>query len=385
MLGLILTTSAIGALASDARISRSSEELFSPRSVSIEANTSHQFMAWVPGDIQCGGSITPVPVVMRQPMGSVTRINATKDAAITLEFVLDRTGRPMSIKRAGAGAGAGAGAAIFPTTDLMPSLAASRFDGGGLPLNCSITYTQKSVPVADAPLPELLRRDGYSPTRSWPDAVRDRVALGNCKDSPRPRSLMRYSPDFDAVSEVIGARSWLALAYDIDTAGVPENIRIIATSGNDDLEREATQAVAKSRFRDGDRTGCSVSMGKGAAIIDAPEAPETEQFGESPDACDADERWAVRPRLNYPSGYETRAIDGWAIVKFDVAPWGQIGSVEVLEAQPSEEFGAAATAMIRMAKFKPQEQGLVGCIERVFYRMKRSPNDNNGETESGPQ
>lgn len=379
MLGLVLTASAISALASEVGISRSSEEVISSRSVSTEDNTSHQFMAWVPGDIQCGGGVTPVPMVMRNPMGSVTRINAAKDAAITLEFVLDRTGQPMSIKRAGSGAGS----AIFRNTDLMPSLAASRFEGAGLPLNCSITYTQKSVPVADASLPELLRRDGYSPTRIWTDEVRDRVAVGDCLDSPRPRSLVRYYPDFEAVPQEMGARSWLVVTFDIDSSGVPMNIEIVGTSGNSAMGREAVQTIAKSRFRDGVRTGCAVSFGKGADTVEAPDAPEKEQYGAAPGACDADERWAVRPRLSYPKAYQARSIEGWAIVSYDVAPWGEIGNVKVLESQPSEEFGVEAAAMIRRSKFTPQEQGLVGCTERVFYRMKGNPEDSGGETEVG--
>ncbi|QIG54624.1 TonB family protein [Altererythrobacter sp. BO-6] len=346
----------------------------SPNGVQYE----QQFVAWVPGELNCDGAAQPAPLVLHRPMGVLAWRTQSDVAPVTLSFTLDDTGRPLSI------ALTEGNQRNAPVPDLMPSLAASRFKSVGAPVKCSLTYTHQAASLADAPLSELLRRDGYTATRQWPRELRERVATGDCRSSPRPLPLMRVYPDFRAVAEEAGTRGWLTLSYDIDPAGVPENLRIVASSGNAGLEQEAMAAIAKSRFRDGPRTVCVASFGKGAEIIAAPDAPEEEDFGASPAACDVDDRWSAPPRLSYPPAYLRREIEGWAIVRYDVATWGEIGNIEVLDSQPTEEFGKSAFTMLQRAKFKPMEQGITGCIDRVFYRMKRNTSDaEEGESDEG--
>ena len=64
-----------------------------------------------------------------------------------------------------------------------------------------------------------------------------------------------------------------------------------------------------------------------------------------------------------------RRIEGWAVVRYDAAPWGEIGNVTVLAAQPSADFGTQAQVVLRSAKVAPSESGFTGCVERVRFVM----------------
>jgi hypothetical protein len=52
-----------------------------------------------------------------------------------------------------------------------------------------------------------------------------------------------------------------------------------------------------------------------------------------------------------------------------VAPWGEIGNVRVLAAQPAAAFGLAAERGLRGARLAPGKQGLTGCIDTVRFRI----------------
>ncbi len=86
--------------------------------------------------------------------------------------------------------------------------------------------------------------------------------------------------------------------------------------------------------------------------------------------CDAsDDTYATQPRLIYPEAYSKRSIEGWAIVAFDVAPWGELGNLRVLASQPSEDFGQQALQVLRSARKAPSQAGRVGCVDKVVFRM----------------
>jgi TonB family protein len=73
--------------------------------------------------------------------------------------------------------------------------------------------------------------------------------------------------------------------------------------------------------------------------------------------------------LRFPEPYRRRAIEGWAVVTYDVAPWGEINNIQVKASQPSADFGAQAVTVLRSARVKPGP-GAVGCVERVRFVME---------------
>ncbi|MDH7975227.1 hypothetical protein QH494_23835 [Sphingomonas sp. AR_OL41] len=72
--------------------------------------------------------------------------------------------------------------------------------------------------------------------------------------------------------------------------------------------------------------------------------------------------------LHFPEAYQHRAIEGWAILVYDVAPWGEIGNAPVVASELSEGFGTQALSLIRSAKV-PTTQGLVGCVDPLRFKM----------------
>ena len=71
----------------------------------------------------------------------------------------------------------------------------------------------------------------------------------------------------------------------------------------------------------------------------------------------------------YPPAYGARKVPGWAILRFDVAPWGLVGNIEVLASQPSDAFGVAARCLVANARPSPPASGYRGCLIPVIYAI----------------
>ena len=97
--------------------------------------------------------------------------------------------------------------------------------------------------------------------------------------------------------------------------------------------------------------------------------PEEASFRPADATCPAQAEWAVSPTLTYPDNFRRRGIEGWAMIGYDVAPWGATGNVRVLATQPSDEFGAQAMRIITTAKRVPSATGYTGCVDRVSFKM----------------
>ncbi|RYD43271.1 MAG: TonB family protein [Sphingomonadales bacterium] len=154
-----------------------------------------------------------------------------------------------------------------------------------------------------------------------------------------------------------------------DTAGRPVDVRIAHGTGNDELDAAAIEAIRVSRFTGGARTGCLYPYWRSAGKLPAPERPAEEQMRPADAVCPAKVEWTTRPNNSYPPAYRKRAVEGWAIVSFDTAPWGEVGNVKVLDAQPSADFGSQAMNIIRSGRVTPSAQGASGCVETVKFIM----------------
>lgn len=297
--------------------------------------------------------IEPIPLLLGSNRTSMN---------VTVEFSVDDTGRPYSIK-------SDFGRRLrAQDRDILPSLAASRFEVDRAHSDCSITYEPFETQLADAPL-ETVARINMLPRMRLPKNGWDRLAPGDCRTRPSPAPLVRAYPDFRELEPRAGAREWTYVGYDLDADGVPVNVSTISSSGSAELDEAGRMATANSRFAvPGPRTGCARSFWKNAAIVEAPEPPEQSEFGD-PDVCDIDDRWERKPNLTFPEAYRRRSINGWAILRYDVAPWGEIGSIEVLASQPTMDFGEAARRVVSRARYKEMDTGLRNCIERVIFRM----------------
>jgi TonB family protein len=326
-------------------------------------------LTWQASQVTCGKGavIAPALLVAPDPQPLITRLANTPDV-VTVHFAIDADGRAVDMT-----------AAVEPRfrmqlRDFMPALRASRFAVTAPQTGCTIRYTPQTQSVAEAPL-ETLAQFGVAQRLRVGKEVWDRIAPGDCRDRPRLAPLSRSYPDFRKLTRREGARHWTYVSYDIDSDGVPVNLATPFTTGDAALDAEARAAVAAGRYAGGPRKGCVQAWWSGAGKIPAPPIPPKQDTQGNP-ACEIKDRWEREPRLVFPPSYQQRAIEGWAILRYDVAPWGEIGAIEVLDAQPGSEFGEAAVGVIRNARFKPLETGLKGCVDRVIFRIRPKEDGN---------
>lgn len=330
----------------------------------VVAPRDMQILNWQVSEATCGAdtSLAPMRLSLPQPEMLVVRTwNAPQEA--TLTFALDAEGRPFGI------AGNPAERSRLQMRDLMPALRASRFATEGPQTGCTIRYTPELRSLSDAPL-ETLARFGVAQRLRMSKDAWERLSPGDCRNSPRLAPLTRHYPDFRKLDRREGERQWTYVRYDIDAEGVPMNLVTGETSGYAALDAEALRAVAAGRYAGGPRTGCIQAWWTGPETIPAPPIPPKSETEGNP-ACEIKDRWEKEPRLVFPSNYQQRAIEGWAILRYDVAPWGEIGAITVLAAEPSAEFGEAAKNVLNSARFKPRESGLSGCIDRVVFTIRK--------------
>lgn len=336
-----------------------------------------------PGAAICAGT----PVVARMmaeplPTGAYVMPGMAESlGGYTIRFRIDRDGRPLGIGWVGRDSGTGT-QPFFSVEDLEPSLAASRFEPGERQ-DCTITYVPQAVPVATAP-PAVLNhflavpRIGYV---GWREAVeRDRAEAADCVRGRRPEPLLATYPDPRTIVRQAGTYTWTITEADIAPSGVPTNVRTKASGGDEALDRSNREAVSRSRFViDGPKNGCRFVYFRWANVpIPAPPMPSKDSTPK-PVHCARPPELLAPLQRRYPVNFERRSIEGWAIVSFDVAPWGVVGNVKVLDSQPSAAFGDMASAMMQQARRVATPLGASGCVERVRFRM---PGSNNGSPDA---
>lgn len=333
-----------------------------PAAVPPAPNISGQrLQRWIPGDVQCGGR-TFAGTQLRRPYTTLLWGERTS-APRTYTFRIDPRGQAMSIT--------GGGEWDYSTADIAPSLAASHFAVAAPLDNCTVTYTADPLSIADAPLGDLISYsinplNGELPPAAW---ARIKPEGADCDKEPRPQWLRAVSPDYLKLPGAPGARDWSLVAYDLNAKGRPIHLRQAVGTGNVALERAALRAMGQSRLTQGPRRGCLNPFTSNATRLPAPADIDPPSLTPAGSNCAYDEKWETMPALVYPDNWRKRAIEGWAILAFDVAPWGATGNVRVLASQPSDEFGKAALPIVLDAKKKASSAGLVGCVERVRFRM----------------
>lgn len=332
------------------------------------ATGERQFLQWVAEDARCGGQPVAAKILRTPANALVASHMPTALQPIMVEFRLDASGRPLSIRRTGTGFSA------F-SDDVLPALAASTFEVAGQHSGCSITYRPQQSAYADAPVAALIDYSlrptaGQLPRAAW---ARIEGEGANCADEPRPQLLRRTYPDFKQIAGSPGNRDWAMVRYDLDASGRPVDARIEHDSGNAELNRASVQAVRDSRFYDGARTGCTYPYWRNAETLAAPEAPHVASVRSSDATCPLHEPWQNQLSLVFPPAFRQRSIEGWAVIGFDTAPWGATGNVRVLASEPAAEFGDRAADIVRAGRKAENRQGYVGCVVLVRFAMSQEP------------
>lgn len=323
---------------------------------------SQSVLAWLPGEVQCGG-LPVVATPMRRPLTSLMWGGAPATVPVRYLFSIDETGRTFRIRRTGTD--------FVPYgDDIAPSLAATRFAADAPRQDCVVTYLPRRTALADTPVDDLISYTmtpgtGVLPREGWKRIER----AGTCLDQPRPQPLLQGFPDFATVTATPGVRDWTMLDFDTDARGRPIGVRVATGTRNPALDAAAVTALAASRYTGAARTGCRYPYWRAAGRVAPPPVPEEASFRPANSTCPAGRDWATPPVLRFPENYRRRAIEGWAVVTYDVAPWGEIGNLQVAAAQPSEDFGREAMSVMRSARLPAGTPGAVGCVDRVIFKM----------------
>lgn len=334
-----------------------------PPPVAGASGASLRMLRWQSGEIRCNGEIV-ASSQMRGPDVALVTADPQRVRSVGYRFAIDGSGRPHSIERDETGF-------VLHAQDTGPALAASRFSAGAARSDCTIRYTPRFDRIEQAPLGDLAAYSIFpaGPTKLPPAGWNRLMPTGDCRDRPRPAVLLRAYPDFSKVAATPGARDWSLIAFDTDAEGRPVNARVSHASGSSDLDAAAVEAVRASRFTGGARTGCLYPYWRAAGRLTAPDKPDESELRPADANCPAKIEWTIRPNTHYPPAYRQRAIEGWAVLSFDAAPWGEIGNIKILDAQPSADFGDQALRILRSGRIAPSAQGATGCIETVKFKM----------------
>lgn len=323
------------------------------------ATATTQVETWQVGAITCDGA--PVAIVRAPaPAGAVGYGVPGRTQRVQYRFTIDATGRPLDVA-------ADRTDWVPFGDDLAPALAAARFAPAAR-TGCAVAFTSREQPLALVPPPELFALVALA-AGTPSAALRERIdAMGDC-GRPYPTLSVRVFPDYPSLPKLPGAPSWTVTRFDISGAGRPVNIMTVGGIGNAALDRAATDALRRSRFRPGARHGCLWPTRIPGETLLAPPAPTEAAFRPAGATCPARLPFDRYPTLTYPPAWQRRSIEGWAMIGYDVAPWGQIGNVHVLAAEPAAAFGEGALAVIRSATKPAGTTGYVGCVDLVRFRI----------------
>lgn len=316
---------------------------------------------------QCGGRIvTPLSAVA--PFTQVARLGVEAARSYEMGFTIGDDGRPLGITQRVAVSG---GKGYVQGTDLAPALSLWRFPASAAGAACTMTFTPRSVPLDRAAPADLYRVAALrmSNPSEFQTVIQQIRKSGDCAGPGRPRMLLRAFIDDRRIPQTPGVPSYAVASFDVDADGVPRDPGIVASDGNRVLEAAASDAAARSRYvGNAPRTRCTIPFVRGASDpVPAPPMPPKTAFPEG--RCPDPVRWTRPLSQQFPDAFRRRAIEGWAIIRYDIAPWGATGAVTVLASEPAAAFGDQAHAMIASASAEASPTGAQGCIARVHYRM----------------
>lgn len=328
---------------------------------------------YVPGRVDCAGvTVAPRSVERSFPVTGFAEpgVNAVP---ITFTFRIDPDGRPLGIAFEPTGTESGPRAYV-PTAEVAPAFAAWRFEPGSPHARCRVTFEARGTLASETPLP-LLQRYIVAPHNRGPQErqlfKRIHPEDSDCIGWGCPEIRLRAFPAFETIPQAPGTWSYAMAGFDIDARGRPINVRILSSDGNASLDRATLDAVRRSRFAPGAKHGCTYPYyRKPKEPLEAPRAPEAASFAPADAKCPKDQTdWTSMPELRFPLGFQQRSIEGWAVIGYDVAPWGVTGNVRVLAAEPAAMFGEEARSIVTNARQAPSQAGRSGCVDIVRFVM----------------
>jgi len=289
-------------------------------------------------------------------------------------FSVDAQGRVTDLKRTDSPTPV---AINWPIDEQAATIASWRFAPGAAATGCKLDLALSYMAVAQAS-PAKLFEVLANEQRNAPPSIRKALAAGTgCEGGAQRRPNVIVYPDLRAFDDKTVDPSWAAVRYDIDAGGAVRNVRIAAQHGEPAFADAVAAAAGEARFFPGPaRAGCFLTFKATPKATLAAKHPDEATFERPGDVCKVAQSALNLPENKlYPPAYAQRRVGGWAVLRFDVAPWGQVGAVEVLASQPTAAFGDAARLMVMSARPTPPPSGYRGCVVPIVYAIPALPDD----------
>jgi TonB family protein len=307
----------------------------------------------------------PVP-----PVGVAAYVPPPPPSTEVYSFSVDADGHVTDLKRA-----SGLGGTIPWAIDEPAAIIASwRFAPGAPAKDCTIDLAPRYSPIAEASPARLFEALADDPRAPNPPLRKALAAGSDCDGPTRRRPQTIVYPDLRPFDDKTVDPAWAGLRFDIDAAGAARNVRVVAQHGEPAFADAVASAVAEARYFPGPpRAGCHVAF---KAMPKATPPPQHAPPPADDDACKITQAELNLPETKFfPPTFGKRRVGGRAVLRFDVAPWGQIGAIEVLEAQPAAAFGDAARMLLMSARPKAPPTGYRGCVVPIVYAIPAIPED----------
>ena len=167
------------------------------------------------------------------------------------------------------------------------------------------------------------------------------------------------------------------MRWGVDAEGRTVDVETLGSSGDTVFDAETRRAVSETVVQGGaPLRGCVANFYRIGERLPAPDLPERED--DQLQNCPAEVRTRFQARgapETFPVAFRERGIEGWALVRFDLATWGQVGNVEVIDAQPAAAFGDSGRRTVQAGRAEPSNSHGVRCVVPVRYVLPTNPFD----------
>lgn len=342
-------------------------------------------------EIACGGRAIR-PTYAEDLRIEATRPLSTEKPATALSFSVSQDGRtrdirPLPVERP-------SDIVVIPnrlaSDQDQAVLAAWRFaDGPHDDCRLTIRYVAKTVAQADKG--DLFRYFAVTRTRGpMRDAVAARLAGaqadcgGDRRGNRAPRNVS-FPDNKVGQRPPPGGRAWTVLRWNIDAQGRSVDVETLGSSGDTAFDAETRRAVSETVVEGGaPLRGCVYNFYRNGERLPAPEMPQRQDDPLKDCPAEVDARFQARAAPeSFPAAFRERGVEGWAVVRFDLATWGQVGNVEVVDAQPAAAFGDAARRMIQSGRAAPADTAAVRCTVPIRYIMPGDGQDQRASQAEG--
>ena len=171
-----------------------------------------------------------------------------------------------------------------------------------------------------------------------------------------------------------GGKAWTVVRWDVNAQGRATNVRTLGSSGDRAFDGESRRAVSATVVEGGaPLKGCVYNFYRNGESLPAPDFPIRDE--DPLQVCPAEIGTRFKTRAtpeSFPNAFRERGIEGWALVRFDLATWGEVGNVEVIDAQPAAAFGDAARRTVQSGRAEPAYTAGVRCVVPVRYTMPQA-------------